>query len=110
MRSISEILAGRKTYLVAGGVILVLLGLVFFGRLTPELAVGLLTSAVCGLGITFRSALARHQAEEIEILRDIALAGTMVVAHNAVGALKIAQQALPEGVQLAQELSQEKGS
>jgi len=110
MRSISGWLAGRKTYLLAGVLVSVLLTLVFLGKLTPEIAAGLSTLAVGGFAVTFRSALERHQAEEVELLRDIALAGSMAVAHNALGALKIAQQAVPQGVQLVEELKQEKGS
>lgn len=108
MRSISGWLAGRKTYLLAGVVILALLALVFLGKLTPDTGVALVTFAVAGFGVTFRHALQRHQDEEIALLRGIAQAGVDVAAHNAPAALAVAETELPQGVKLAEELRTEK--
>lgn len=103
-------MAGKKTYLLAGGVILVLLVLVGLGRLTPETGTALLVFAACGFGVTFRAALQRHQAEEIAILKGIAQAGAAVAKHDVPGAIRIAVGVAPQGMQLAQELNAEKGS
>jgi hypothetical protein len=103
-------MAGKKTYLLAGGVILVLLVLVALGRLTPETGTALLVFAACGFGVTFRAALQRHQEEEIAILKGIAQAGAALATHNVPGALRAAESIAPQGMQLVQELQQEKGS
>jgi hypothetical protein len=114
MRSIWGWMAGRKTYLLAGGVIFVLLTLVFLGRLTPETGIVLVSFAVCGFGVTFRHALERHHDEAIAVLRGVALAGEAAAVHNVPGALQAAEATLPQGVKLAEELgkeeSMEKGS
>jgi hypothetical protein len=103
-------MAGKKTYALAGGVILVLLVLVALGRLTPETGTGLLVFAACGFGVTFRSALQRHQAEEIAILKGIAQAGVALTKHDVPGAIRTAMAVAPQGMQLVQELQQEKQS
>lgn len=108
MRAIWGWMAGRKTYLLAGGVLSVLLALVFLGRLTPDVGVGLVTVAVCGFGGTFRHALERHQQEEIAILRRIAQAGAAAAVHNVPGIIQAGSLAISMGEQLAQEVEQEK--
>ena len=103
-------LAGKKTYLLATGGVLVVIALVAMGRLTPEIGIGILIFIACGFGATFRSALQRHQAEEIAILKGIAQAGTALARHDVPGAIRNAMAIAPQGVQLAQELNAEKSS
>lgn len=110
MRAIWGRMAGRKTYLLAGLVILAMFALVFMGRLTPETGGALMTLAAAGFAATFRDALERHQKEEIALLKTIAQAGAAAAAHNVAGALAAAEDALPQGVALAHELNQEKTS
>lgn len=110
MTAIRGWLAGKKTYLLAGVVVLALLVLVAMGRLTPETGAGLLVFAAAGFGITFRAALARHQAEVVAILQGTVKIGSAVAAHNVPGAIQAAESLAPQGVQLAQELNAEKGS
>jgi len=110
MRTIWRWMAGRKTYLVAGMVLLTLVALVFLGRLTPDTGVALVTLAAAGFAATFRAALERHQKEEIALLQSIALAGAAAAAHNVPGAIRAAEAAIPQGAQLAEELSKEKRS
>jgi hypothetical protein len=75
-------LAGKKTYLVAVLVIAVTGILVFFGKLTPTTAS---TVALVALGLfaaSFRSALAAHQAQVLEVLTDTAVLGKAVLGKN----------------------------
>jgi hypothetical protein len=103
-------MAGKKTYLLAGGVVLVLLSLVAAGRLTPATGPALLVFTAAGFGVTFRAALQRHQAEVVAILQGTVQIGAAVASHNVSGAVKAAEAIAPQGMELAQEINQEKGS
>ncbi len=106
-RVILDWLAGRKTYLVAAGVFLGVLGLVFFGRLTPQLATTVVVLAVPAFAATFRSALARHQQQELVILQAIAAAGRAAALHNDVALVNSLRSAVQGSVELAQQVAQE---
>lgn len=82
MRAIWGWLAGRKTYILAGGVLLVLLALVYLGRLTPETAALVISFAVPLFALTFRSALGSHQAQVLAVLTDVAAVGYAVRLHD----------------------------
>lgn len=63
-------------------VILTVLFLLFFGRMTPQHAWAVFLFMCSGSAVTFRSALGRHQAEELAILQKIADAGASFQVHN----------------------------
>lgn len=108
MRAIWGWLAGRKTYLLSGVVILTLLVLVFLGKLTPDSGAELLIFAVGIFAVAFRNVLQRHHAEAVAILEGVAQAGTAVAARNGAEMVAIAKVTVPQGVKLAEELRTEK--
>jgi len=108
MRSIWGWMVGRRTYLLAGVVILALLVLVFLGRLTPDTGVALLTFAAGVFAVAFRSVLQRHHAEAVAILKGVADAGAAAAAHNGAEVIAIAKTTVPEGVKLVEEIRAEK--
>ena len=110
LRGFSDWLAGRKTYLLAGVTILVLLFLVFLGKLTPESGCVLVAFAVSGFAVTFRHALERHHQAEVSLLLDIATAGLAYRQHNRGALASAAEAALHDGTGLATDLNKEKGS
>ena len=100
-------LAGRKTYILAGIVILIVLALVFFGRLTPTMAAAIAVFALCGFSITFRSALHNHQAQVIAIFQKIADAGGQIHIRNSVVAREDILAAAEDAFGLAQQVRAE---
>jgi hypothetical protein len=107
LRGIWGWMEGRKTYALAGIVFLAVLGLTFAGRLTPSTASTVALFAVSGFAMTFRSALGRHQAEQLAILQEIAAAGLAARQHNRPAAVASLVQAAEQGAQLAGEVSKE---
>ena len=75
-------LKGKKTYLLAGLLILAVIVLVAMGKLTPQNALALSLLALGGFSVTFRSALANHQAQALAILQDASQAGALYRAGN----------------------------
>jgi hypothetical protein len=103
-------LAGRKTYLLAAVLVQAVLVLVFLGRLTPETAAALGLLAASGFAVTFRSALERHQAEEIALLQDVARAGGAVAVHNNAALVSDVVKTVEDGIVLAAKVNEEKAS
>lgn len=95
-------LAGRKTYILAGLVVLTILVLVFCGMLTPEAAYTVALVALAGFAVTFRSALADHQAQVISVLMDVGNLGAAVRGHNKEGELAAAQDLAKQGIGLVE--------
>jgi hypothetical protein len=96
-------LAGRKTYILAGLVVLTILVLVFLGRLTPEAAYTIALTALAGFAVTFRSALADHQAQVISVLMDVGQLGVAVRTGNRAGELAVAQDLAKQGIALVEQ-------
>ena len=107
MRAFLSWMAGRKTYLMAGVVFLATVTLVFLGRLNPTTASAVVLFAISGFAATYRSALARHQEEEIAILVTIANAGKAAAARNSPALISAATQVVEQGTKLAGEIAQE---
>ena len=103
MRTISGWLRGRKTYLLAGGLLTVTLGLVFTGRLTVSSAMSLGLIAAAGFPATFRAALAQHHDDELALIEAVAATGVGVAAHNLVAAESSGAEALRAGIKLVGE-------
>lgn len=107
MTSFSGWMAGRKTYWVATTLFLVVLGLVFDGRMDPATAASLGLFGMAGFAVTFRAALAHHQAEVIQILQQIAAAGSAARSHNQQAELTDLVAAGQLGLHLATTVSKE---
>jgi|SRR6185437_5042280 len=84
-------LKGKRTYILAFVVLAVVGTAVFRGDLTPDVASGILLAALAGFAVTFRAAIADHQAEMMEALQDIAAAGVAVRAHDKAAEAALAQ-------------------
>jgi len=82
MTTIRQWLVGKKTYLLAGILLLVTVGLVATGKLTPQTAMSVALVAACGFPITFRAALANHQAQILEVLGEAAESGAALATRN----------------------------
>jgi hypothetical protein len=102
-----DFLAGKKTYLLAGTLLLIALGLLLAGRMSPTAVLFLVSVAVCGFPATFRQALARHQQEELELLEEIAQTGAALMAHNMKVAAAMGELAALDGAHLASECKDE---
>ena len=100
-------LIGKKTYLLAGVLLLATLALLFTGHLSPTTALTLLLFAAAGFPATFRAALEHHQKEELALLVQIAATGVAVSGRNIPAALKLGELAAEESLALARELQQE---
>jgi hypothetical protein len=91
---IREWLSGKKTYLLAGLLIVTVSTLVFLGRMTPATA---LTVALVFAGLisaSFRSAIEQHHAEIITVLLGISEAGIDLRAGNKAAAVQALEPAL----------------
>jgi hypothetical protein len=100
-------LAGKKTYILAAVVFVVVIGLVFFGRLTPAVATSVVLFALPLFAATFRSTMERHHDEVVDILTEVAIAGAATAAHNSSGALKAGVAIVEDGARLATEVRME---
>lgn len=100
-------IAGQKTYLLSGVVLGGLLVCLFEGRLTPQTALRIVVCAVPLYAITFRSALERHNAQVLCVLKEIAAAGVMHATHQDRAAMAQLETAVADGCQLAGEIAQE---
>lgn len=107
---IRERLAGKKTYLLAFLLVATVLVLVYLGRLTP--AAGLTVALVFAglISASFRSAIEQHHAEVLNLLIEIAEAGTDMRVGNKAGAVQVVKSAAPVAEQLAGELKAESGA
>ena len=104
-------MAGKKTYLLAGVILLVAAMLGLRDELTPETATFLLVVSVPGFAVTFRSALMRHHQEELMILEELAETGAAVAARNLPAAVEDVVKVAAAGERLVEECQQEqKGS
>jgi hypothetical protein len=99
-------LEGKKTYILAGAVCLVVLVLVYLGRLTPTTAMAIALLALGGFAATFRAALAAHQEDLLDLLQAVAATGVAVAAHNSGAALKAGAAAVEDGARVEQEIEQ----
>jgi hypothetical protein len=75
-------LEGKKTYILAVLLGVVLLILVFLGKLTPGLAVEIVIGFAPGFAATFRDAIEKNQSQIVAVLTDVAKAGADATAHN----------------------------
>jgi hypothetical protein len=100
-------LAVHWVYCVASLCAIVVVLLVFLGRLTPDAATGLSLVCVTMFAADFRPQLERHQKEVVQVLSAIAKAGEAAAARNIPGALQAGTQAVEDGTKLAQECEQE---
>ena len=100
-------LAGRRTYILAGLIVSTAVLLVFLGELTPETASAIALIALGGFAASFRAALDRHQAETIQVLREVALAGMEMSARNVPALIAATSQAVQDGAKLADECGKE---
>lgn len=105
MGSFLKILEGRKTYLLAGGVLLAVVVLVFLGVVSPSNGVAIVT--VAGFACTFRSAIQSHHVSEVALLTDIAAAGVAYRDHNQKALAAAGSAAIEDGTVLAQEVAKE---
>jgi len=74
--------AGKKTYLASAFLLAVLVLLVNYGKLTPELALDILVFAAPCFAATFRSAIETHHAQVLAVLEEIAQIGADVRLHR----------------------------
>ena len=100
-------LTGRKTYLGAILVVAIAAGLVFFHRLTPQVALAVALFALSLFAATFRAALQRHHDEAMEVLSEVAIAGAAVAARNVSGAMSAGAAAFEDGAKLDSEIKAE---
>ncbi|WP_162538774.1 hypothetical protein [Granulicella sp. WH15] len=100
-------MAGKKTYLLAGVLLLAAIALLLTGQLTPTSAMTLLLVGAFGFPVTFRSAIKRHEQDVLTILQQIALAGVYMRSHNSAGAEGALKQSLGDAVTLGRELQSE---
>jgi hypothetical protein len=105
---VRELLAGRKTYLLASLLVGTVLALLALGRLTPETA---LTVALVFAGLisaSFRSAIEQHHAEVLKLLVAIAEAGAEMRVGNKTAAMDTVKAELPAAEALVGVLKAEK--
>jgi hypothetical protein len=95
-------MSGRKTYLLSGLLLVVTLGLLAAGKLSPATTLALI--ALGGFPATFRSALARHSEEELRLLAEIAAAGAGLAIHNYPIVREAGGAAVMQALQLGREL------
>lgn len=107
MSEIRGWMAGKKTYLLAAGILLVGLGLLLTGKLTPATASGLILFAACAFPVTYRAALERHQKDTLAALQQIALVGASVTVHNYPEARAEGAEAMAQIIRLGQTLATE---
>ena len=96
------ILAGKKTYLVAGCLLLATVVLLGTGHLDAAQAVLLL--AVSLFPATFRAALEQHHQEELATLIALAKTGVDLAGHNLPAAARDGEAALASGLHLVSEM------
>lgn len=101
---------GKKTYLLAGLLVMVALVLVFVGKLTPQLAFMLLLMALAGFAVTFRLALARHSDQVLQFLTSVAAVGVAARKHDREAELAAAESAALTGAELGAEIEQDKNA
>jgi hypothetical protein len=101
MRAFSGWLAGRKTYLLAGLVGLVVAAAVFFGQMTPDRAYVVLLFATAGFAVTFRSAIETHHAEVIAALMDVGQLGIAVRHGDKAAEEVVVQDLAQQGIKFA---------
>jgi hypothetical protein len=98
---IRERLAGRKTYLLAGLLVLTVVVLVFFGKLTPETALAVALVFAGLISASFRSAIEQHHAEVVNLLIDVAEVGVAVRSHNKAAEVSAAEGLAEQGIAVA---------
>lgn len=101
-------MAGQKTYLLSGAVVGGLLVCLFERRLTPGAALQIVLFAAPLYAVTFRSALERHNAQVLCLLKEIAAAGVMHATHQDRAAIGQLTAAVEDGCQLAGEIAAER--
>jgi hypothetical protein len=103
-------LKGKKTYVVAALLLGATLQLLVSGHLTPTTALTVLMFAATLFPATFRAALAQHQAEELQLLGQIAAAGAAVTVHNYGAAERSGAAAVAEGIRLVNEVEAQRAA
>jgi len=107
VEKIRERLAGKKTYLLSGLLVVTVLVLVFLGRLTPETALTVALVFAGLLSASYRSAIEQHHQEVLSLLYLISETGQDVLTHQVGKALPLLKTAAPIAEQLASELKAE---
>ena len=104
---VREWLAGKKTYLLAGLLVVTVLVLVWVGKLTPETALTVALVFAGLLSAIFRSAIEQHQAQVLQALAAVAEAGVDARAGNKAAAVAVLKSEASAAEQLAVELKAE---
>jgi len=93
-------LSGKKTYILAAVMFLVLIVLLALGRLSVELAFEVLVFAAPCFAATYRDALQTHHSQVMDVLLDAVDAGVALRAHNYAAIEGIALKAAPDAESL----------
>jgi hypothetical protein len=109
MAFLRMILTGKKTYLVAGLLLLATVVLLGVGKLTVTTALALVMFAVSLFPVTFRAQLERHQAETLLLLGQIAAGGIALAGKNLPAAERDGEAAAATGLRLVSELHESGG-
>ncbi len=108
--TIWAMLQGRRTYVLAGLLVLAAVVLLATGHLTPATAFFLLVLATAGFPVTLRLAIERHHDEVLAELAGVAATGAALTAHNLTEAYKIGSLTVQQGVVLGREIEAEQPS